>query len=282
MFRRHVLGFLGLVQLPSFDKDGGGAGGDDKKKTLSDLLKDDDELQEQLDAIVEKRLQRDRRSRDKKTGDADLTTAEREELQRLKDAETDRAKTDLEQKKEYDKALETERTKFTTKEKAAAERQTRLANELKKDRVRSRLVSEAAKQGAIDPEEIADLLERRVRFDIDTLAISVVDAADPDKESLTREGDAMSINDLVTDYLGKKKHLVKAADGEGSGAKGGRSKDAEGAGSKAKKATGKAGDLQQAYDDAFEAAKANASAGNLTRVQKAKRALDAAAAGADK
>jgi hypothetical protein len=291
VFNRYGFAFMPLlfagapIQLPMFDGgsgdgsgqgnggnagDKGNKGNKGKKSKLSALLDEDEDLQDEIDALIEKRLARERR----KSGNRNDDGQTNEELESLRQFKADKEREDQEKQKNYEKALESERTKFTKKEETYKQRQDRLAKELRQERVRGRLVSIAAKLGAVDPDDVADLLEKRVDLD-DDFKIVVRDAKDATRTASNADGDDMSIDELVSELLEKKPHLAKAAEGEPAGARGGRTRDAEAAG----KGSGKKADLatlEKAFKDAKEAAEKNPNAGNLTKMQQAKRAFEKA------
>jgi hypothetical protein len=265
--RHHVLPQMPLFETPG---DGGGGGGDGKKKKakLTDLL-EDEEYQEQFDALLEKRLARERKKLGAgKSGDG-MTAEEREELQRLRDEADQRKADEATRKGEFDKVLTQEKERWGTKEKGYTEKLSKLTEELRRDRVRSKLVSAAAAAGAIDPEDIADLLEKRVKFDSEKLEISVL-KEDLESEALNGDGDPLSIEDLVGGFLTKKKHLARAADGEGGGAKGGKSKSNAG---QEKKDSPDIAKLREQVEEA-ETAAATGNYGALTRAQQLRTKLE--------
>ena len=291
MIKRYGFAFMPLpfagapIQLPMYDGaagDGGGNGGgnagDDKgnkggksrKSKLARLMDEDDELQDEVDELVQRRLARERRKGGNRADDTD-----NDEVEKLRQFKADKEREEAEGKKRYDEALEAERGKWGKKEESYKKAQERLAKELRQERVRGKLISTATKLGAVDPDDVADLLERHVDLDDDYQTV-IRDPRDPKKTRINSEGDDMTLDELVQELLEKKPHLAKAADGEPAGAKGGKSKDAESAG----KGTGKKGDaakLEADYKAAKETAEKSPTPGNLTKMQQAKRAFEKAA-----
>lgn len=243
-----------------------------KKPNLRDLLDEDEdgELQEQINEMISKRLARERRKSGRRDDDDEGQTAK--ELEELREFKKAQEQAEAVRKGEFDKALNTEKERFATREGAWKKREDTLTKELRKERIRGKLEKAAARHGAIDPGEIADMLERRVALD-DNFEAYVVDEKDPTKRAINGEGDDLDIDGLVESYATKKKHLFKAVDGEGTGSRGGRSTDAEGAkggNGKDRKST----DLSAAEKDLEEAnklAESNPSTGNLTMLRKAER-----------
>lgn len=196
---------------------------------------------------------------------------ELEELDRLRKADADRQQKDAEAKGEWDRLKQ---QLLADNEKAiAAERGKvdKAAGELRVERIRRALVSAAAKHGAIDPEEVADLLERRCRLD-DNYAVEVLDEAG--KHAYGPKGDDLTPEQLVDGYLGKKPHLVRAGStGQGGGSRGGASVsgDAADAGLTPSVAAAKT-----AWDEADTRAKASGSNEDNAIAWKFKRAYDQA------
>lgn len=248
-----------------------------KAPKLTDLLSGDEELQDQFDALLEKRLMRERRqSPGRRKDDGAPTDEERQELDRLRVAATERETADLESKKKYDQALEQVRSGFTTKETAWKTREQALLVELRKDRVRGQLIAAATRAGAIDPEDVADLLERRVSMDAE-FKVSIRDVKDAEREALNKEGDPMSIGDLVEDLLAKKTHLARAVDGEGAGARGGAGASAEASARGGRHAaSGELKKLQDEFKAAKEQAEKTPTPAAATKLRQIQRRLDAA------
>lgn len=272
------------IQLPMFDGaagDGGGngnaggnaggaKGGKKGKGKLSQLLDEDEDLQDEIDALIEKRLARERRKGG--TRDDDKTNEEVESLRQFK---ADKEREEAEGKKRYDEALEAERGKWGKKEEAHKKTVEKLAGELRAERVRGKLVSVATRLGAVDPEDVADLLEKHVGLDDDYQTV-IRDPRDPKKTRINSEGDDMTLDELVQELLEKKPHLAKAAEGEPAGAKGGKGKSPEGAAGKGG-AKGDVAKLETAFKEAKELAEKSPTPGNLTKMQQAKRAYEKAA-----
>lgn len=177
--------------------------------------------QADLDRIVSDRLARDRATR----GGAGQSEEEKAELSRLRQAEKDRQTAEAERKGEWDrlrKSMEDEHSAAISKLSETGER---LMNELNTERVRGRLVGAAAKSNAIDPEEIADVLERYC--DLNDALQPVVKDRDGNIRYIA--GREMSPEQLVEEHLGKRSHLVKpGSTGQGGGSRGGASTGADG------------------------------------------------------
>lgn len=283
--RRETRGFVTLTGTPlpvvTSNDDAAGAaaadkGGKGKKSKLSAMLADDDELQEQFDDLIEKRIARERRqnpgrrAEDKAVGDE-----ERQELARLREEAQGREQADLEKKKEYEKALGLHTERFSTKETAWKTREQALIAELRKDRVRGQIISAATRAGAVDPDDLAALLEGRIHMGDDFKTV-VRDLKDATRDALNAEGDPMSIDELVTDYLAKKPHLARPAEGEGSQARGGAGASSEGSARGGRGQAGTVTKLQAEFKAAKEAAEKNRTPAAMTKMRQAQRALESA------
>lgn len=252
----------------------GGQKGGKKASKLSALLAEDDELQEQFDDLIEKRLARERRQNPGRRKEDQVSDEERQELQRLREEAQGREQADLEKKKEYDKALGVEKERFATKETAWKTREQSLIAELRKDRVRGQIIAAATRAGAVDPEDLAALLEGRVAMG-DDFKTSIRDVKDATREALNAEGDPMSIDELVTDFLGKKPHLARPAEGEGSNARGGAGASAEGSARGGRTAqSGTVAKLQNEFKTAKEQAEKTRTPAAMTKLRQVQRALE--------
>ena len=254
------------------DKGDQGDKGGKKPTTLKALLSENEELQDQLDDIVEKRLARERRQNPGRRKEDTVGDEERQELDRLRQEAQGREQADLEKKKEYEKALGLERERFTTKETGWKTREQALLGELRKDRVRGQIIAAATRAGAVDPDDLAALLEGRVHMGED-FKTSIRDVKDATREAMNAEGDPLTIDELVADFLSKKPHLAKAAEGEGSAARGGAGSSSEGASRKAGAGTGTVAALRKEFETAKAAATESRTPANMTKMQQAKRRL---------
>lgn len=267
-------GFFTASPLPiatSNDEEPKGKGGGDKKG-LTALLKDNDELQEEFDEIIEKRVARERRKLGGGNGRRKEDDETAQELETLRAFKATQEQTEAERKGEYEKALNAERERFGTKEGTWKKRESTLVTELRKERVRGRLVAAAAKAGAVDPNDVAEMLERRVDLD-DDFNPFIRHEKDPSKRAINGEGDDLTLDELVEDFLSKKPHMARAGEGDGAGAKGGASSSAEGAARKVGKENADIAALRKQFEDAKALATTSPSAAHLTKMQQAARRL---------
>jgi hypothetical protein len=209
-----------------------------------------------LDRIIAKKIGEERAKLERRYAGA---TEEREELERLRQERIDREQKDLESKGEFDRAKKAIEERNAKALKDRDDRNEKTLGELKAERIRRALVSSAARLNAIDPDEVAELLDRRCYLNEEFKA----EAKDDDGAVLTPE-------QLVEAYLLKKPHLVKAGStGEGGGSRGGATTTGARVGS---------AELQQALkalEEADKLAKATGMPHDLARVQEAHRKVKA-------
>jgi len=193
----------------------GGGGGGDRTLNLT---------QTELDDIIETRLAKERLLIEKRLG---TNPKDAEELERLRKEEVDRKRAAEEAKGNYEAALTSIRTEHEGKSKAWETERETLMREIREDRCRGRLVQELAAQNAVDAEDLAEVLLKRVNLD-EQRQVVVLDAA-TGKPAFVN-GVKVTIKDLVTKFKADKPWAFKADNaGEGAGSQGGAS-GADGAG----------------------------------------------------
>jgi hypothetical protein len=268
--------FLGLspvyLETPS---DGGGGGsaagsgtgdpGGGRKAALAEILRERPELQDDIDQIIEARLARDRRSRQSDEG---VTAKEREELARLRQAETERERREAEAKGNYEKALQSVKDEFATREKDWSGRHSSVVDELKTERISNQIIAAAAKHRAIDPQDIVTLLRHRVRLD-DKYAAQVLDEQG---EPWFVAGKPAGIDRLVEEFLAKRPQYVQPSGAQGTAGEGGKSTSDRGGASDGLDSEVAA--LKKAWDEAEAAAAKRPSTELAMKAQKAKKAYE--------
>jgi hypothetical protein len=205
-----------------------------------------------LDRIIAKKIGEERAKLERRYAGVG---EEREELERLRQERVEREQKDLEAKGEFDRAKKAIEERHAKAVKERDERIEKTMGELKADRIRTALVSASARRNAIDPDEVADMLERRSTLNADLKA-----------EALDDDGNVITIDQLVEQFLLKKPHLVKAGStGEGGGSRGGATTTGARVGS---------AELQAALkklEEADKLARASGMPHDLARVQEAHR-----------
>lgn len=149
----------------------------------------------------------------------DAVTKELEELRTAK-AEQERKK--LEDKGEYQKALDAQAKAIEEKWKPEIagrdEKLSKFTGRLRREIVTNRLLSAAATGNAVNPDEVVSLLESRVRL-TDEFEPEVVDDAGAPR--FTSDGKPMTPAQLVEEFLRARPYFVKASGGKPGGAAGG-------------------------------------------------------------
>jgi hypothetical protein len=232
---------------------GGGGGTPEAKFTQADI-----------DRIVGERLEQERQRK----APAGMTPEEKAEFDRLKKAEADRKQKDLEEKGRYDAALKSKDDEFEAERKTWREEKQTLSSVLHERTVRAALIAAASAAGAHKPQQIADLLEKRVKL-TDTFTPEVLDAKG---KPAFKSGEPLTVEQLVTAFLDEEPHLRKPANTGGSGSQGGQSTDAEGA-ADVNAPNDEVLKAREAYKAAEEKAKKDPSTANATKAHQAKRAL---------
>jgi hypothetical protein len=159
--------------------------------------------QEDLDKIVKDRLDRERKRVQKQYEGVDV-----DKYREMMEAEE---QTRLEQQKargEFEKVLQE-----TVAKKDANIQQ--LQNELHSIKVDGNLLNAASSQGAINPQQVVSLLKSNIRLGAD----GEVEVLDNDGSvRFTEAGTAMSVNDLVDEFMSQNPHF-KSAGPSGSGSR---------------------------------------------------------------
>lgn len=160
--------------------------------------------QEELDAIVEQRLMRERKKYEKKLEGVDLEEARRL-LEEKQQAEIERQK----EKGEFEKVLQqlaekkdNEITQYKTK--------------LQEIQVDGALINSASQHNAVSPDQVVALLKNKTRLGDDG-SVEILD--NDGSVRYNDSGTPMSVNELVSEFLTANPHFVKASP-SGTGSKG--------------------------------------------------------------
>lgn len=160
--------------------------------------------QDELDAIVEQRLMRERKKYEKKLEGVDLDEARRL-LDEKQKAEIERQK----EKGEFEKVLQQLAEK---KDSEISQYKTKL-QEIQVD---GALINAASQNNAVSPDQVVALLKNKTRLGDDG-SVEILD-----KDGSVRYNDSgtpMSVNELVSEFLTANPHFVKASP-SGTGSKG--------------------------------------------------------------
>ena len=160
---------------------------------------------DQLEQIVQRRLDRYKKSVSNKLDGIDIEEAKKL-LQEKKEKELEIAK----QRGEFDKVLKETVSKKDSKIQS-------LESELKRIRIDETLVNVASGLKAVKPAEVKQLLRNNVRLN-DQGSVEVINEDGTPRYS--EKGEPMSVNDLVNEYLKNNPHHVMATQsGSGSQSK---------------------------------------------------------------
>lgn len=160
---------------------------------------------EQLEQIVQRRLERYKKSVSNKLDGIDIEEAKKLiEEKKLKELEI------AKQRGEFDKVLKETVSKKDSKIQS-------LESELKRIRIDETLVNVASGLKAVKPAEVKQLLRNNVRLN-DSGSVEVINEDGTPRYS--DKGEPMSVNDLVSEYLKNNPHHVMATQsGSGSQSK---------------------------------------------------------------
>ena len=161
--------------------------------------------EEQVEAIVQRRL-----DRYKKTVSSKLDGLDLEEAKKLLEEKKQKEQELALQRGEFDKVL-----KDTVSKKDS--RISALESELQKIRIDETLVNTASQLKAINPNEVKSLLRQAVKLN-DSGSVEVV--SENGTPRYNEKGELMSVNELVAEYLNNNPHHLSATP-KGSGSQSG-------------------------------------------------------------
>jgi len=161
--------------------------------------------EDQVEAIVQRRL-----DRYKKTVSSKLDGLDLEEAKKLLEEKKHKEQELALQRGEFDKVLKDTVSKKDTKISA-------LESELQKIRIDETLINTASVLKAINPNEVKALLRNAVKLN-DSGSVEVV--SENGTPRYNEKGDLMTVNDLVAEYLNNNPHHLNATP-SGSGSKSG-------------------------------------------------------------
>jgi hypothetical protein len=186
--------------------------------------------QVELDQMIENRLARERaaarRELDRvKAEAAGQSPEDLRELEALRRDKSERERKALEEKGNYDRAVDSIRKEHEAEVKKVGEERAALLKELHQTRCHDALLSGASSANAVNPVQVARLLAENVKLNDDRRVVVLDDEGNP----WLKGGKNISIADLIEKFAHDNPHLFKAASqGQGSGAKGGSSTADEG------------------------------------------------------
>lgn len=160
--------------------------------------------QEELDRIVADRISRERKKAEKKLDGIDLEEA-RKIMQEREQAELERQK----ERGEFENIL---KQTVEKKDQEITAYKTKLHETL----VDGSILNAASKHDAVSPDQVSQLLRGKVRL-ADDGGVEVLD--DQGAPRYNNEGDLLSVDELVSDFLTANPHFVRASGG-GTGSMG--------------------------------------------------------------
>ena len=160
--------------------------------------------QEELDRIVADRIARERKKAEKKLDGIDLEEA-RKLMQEREQAELERQK----ERGEFENIL---KQTVEKKDQEITAYKTKLHETL----VDGSILNAASKHDAVSPDQVSQLLRGKVRL-ADDGGVEVLD--DQGAPRYNNEGDLLSVDELVSDFLTANPHFVRASGG-GTGSMG--------------------------------------------------------------
>jgi len=189
-------------------------------KTAEELQAELDQIQEELikkeDLLAETRKE----AAERRVKLKDFEGVDLEEYRALKtEAEKNKQK-ELETTGNFEAAKQAIIDSYESKLKEKEQKVSTLESKFKSVVVNDALIASAAKQNAMNPEQVAVLLKDNIRLNEDG-GVEVVDGSG--KVKFNEKGDAVSVSEYVSEFLTENKFMVRGAE-SGSGSTGGEHK----------------------------------------------------------
>ena len=230
--------------------------------------------QAELDQIIENRLARERaanrRELDRIKAEAGGQTPEElRELETLRREKADRERKALEDKGNYDRAIDSIRKEHDAEKLKIAADKDALFKELKQTRCHDALLAEASVANAINPTQVARLLADNVQLNDERRVVVLDDEGQP----WLKNGKNIAIKDLIEKFAHDNAHLFKApTSGTGSGSKGGSSTDDD---SGATSIDAQIDAAEKEYEAAHKEAAATGAVPDMDKARLARRKVEA-------
>jgi hypothetical protein len=227
--------------------------------------------QAELDQIIESRLSRERAAarRELDKLKADLSGQAPEDLRELEQLRKDKAERErkaLEDKGNYDRAVDSIRKEHDEALKKIATDKDALYKELRQTRCHDALLAAASTADAVNPVQVARLLAENVKLNDERRVIVLDDDGNP----WLKGGKNISIVDLIEKFAHDNPHLFKAKQqGKPAGSQGGAGTADEGA----EGIDAQIAEAQTAYDTAHTAAEKTGADHDITAARMARRKL---------
>lgn len=203
---------------PNDDPGGGGSGGNDDPPADDDpsggggpTTQPQGFSQEDIDAIVEKRLARERQKYESQLSELGFESFD--DIKELKEREKKRRREELEKKEKYKQLLEETQQEKDQQISELQQQLNQIQNNYHRERAQRRLIEAANEAGALKPRQIARLLEDRIRLEDGRVQVVGEDGS----PRITKSGDDMTPEELVVEFLNENDHFKRAAGGRGAG-----------------------------------------------------------------
>lgn len=188
----------------------------------------------------------------------------------LRREKAERERKDAEERRQYDRAIKSVREEAQTEVSKAQQKLNAILDEIKVEKTQGGLINAAAKFKAINPQQVAILLQSQTQFDPETRKVTYLGE---DGQPAFKNGVPWSADDLLMVFRHKNPHLFQpASQDQGSGAGGSGASDT---------GTGMGDDfdadekkLVDAHKAAFDQAQKTGAIPDVSAAHAAKRRLD--------
>lgn len=171
--------------------------------------------QDKVDKIVQQRLKRERSKYESRLDELGFENFD--EVAELKKRQKEREKKELEEKEQYKELLEKTRQEKDEQIQKLQQQLEQTRSTHRQTTVERTLVEAAAEADAVAPSQVAGLLDGRVQMDDDGELYPV----DDNGQRLTDgQGNELSVQGFVNDFLEDNPHFQRAAEGQGAGGRG--------------------------------------------------------------
>jgi hypothetical protein len=231
-----------------------------------------DRIKGLINNVVTTRLNEDRERRGRDGGGDGMSKAERDELQRLRDEAKARELKDLEAKGNYEAAIQSIKKDSESALTAEREKGNKVLAKLREKTIRAEVIAAASLHNAFNPQQVAKLLDDRIRLTDDF----EIQCLDEHGKPAFKNGTPLTVTDLVAQYLDESPNLRKPSNTTGSGSTGGASTSADNPTTKGGDgvANEKVADAKKAWEDAAKRAQETRSASDITKAHQLKRAYE--------
>lgn len=218
MLKHNLMSLLAMSLLLSPEGEGTGGAGEGGEQDPNAGKSGEEELltQEQFDAALKARLERERQQTQKKLQQAGFNSLD--ELEEYKRKQDEQKRKKLEEEGNYKELMAQMQREHEEKLRALEAEKQNTARQLEQERIQTRLLQ--ASQRAHKPEQVVALLRNRVRIDSETGDLVVLN--EQGKRATDGAGNLLSIEQMVTKWLDENPHFLPPSAGRGgnSGANG--------------------------------------------------------------